>query len=67
MPERSAAGVGDPVDLRAVVADPPDAAVLGAGEHRALVGAVGADDDVLGARAGDGYDRILGCHAIMLA
>ena len=39
--------------LRPVVADPEDAAVLGAGEDRALVGAGAADDDVLGAVGGD--------------
>ena len=51
--ERPAAGVGDAVELPAVVGDPEDAAVLGAGEDRALVAAVRADDDVLGAGGGN--------------
>ena len=66
--ERAAAGLGDPVDLGAVGADPPDRAVLGAGEDRPLVRAVGRDDDVLGARAGDGHDLDRrGGHPVMLA
>ena len=66
--QRAAAGVGDPVYLGAVGADAPDRAVLGAGEDRALVGAVGGDDDVLGARTRDGDDLDAGGgHAVMLA
>ena len=66
--ERAAGGLGDPVDLGAVGADPPDRAVLGAGEDRPLVRAVGRDDDVLGARSGDGNDLDPGGgHVVMLA
>ena len=49
-------GVRDPVDLLPSWADPEDRAVLGAGEDRALVRPGEADDDVLGAVAGDGDD-----------
>ena len=66
--ERAAGGLGDPVDLGAVGADPPDRAVLGAGEDRPLVRAVGRDDDVLGAGAGHGDDGDgLAAHPVMLA
>ena len=54
--ERPAAGVRDAVDAPAVVADPEDAAVLGAGEDGALVAALRAHDDVLGTVGGDGDD-----------
>ena len=65
--ERAAGGLGDPVDLGAVGADPPDRAVLGAGEDRPLVRAVGRDDDVLGARAGHGNDgdAVLGNRGVV--
>ena len=72
-PERAAGGLGDPVDPGPVGADPPDRAVLGAGEDRPLVRAVGRDDDVLGAWAGHGNDgdAVLGLlgagHPVMLA
>ena len=61
--ERAALGPRDEVDVGAVVADPEDRAVLGAGEHRALVATGQADDDVLGAGSGDGVDVERAGHA----
>jgi hypothetical protein len=62
--ERAAAGVGHPVDPSAVVADPEDVAVLGAREHRSLVGAVRGDHHVLCAGTGNGHAGELHAHML---
>ena len=60
-PQRTSAGVRDPLDLPAVGAEPEDRAVLGAGVDVA----VGRDDDVLGSGTGHGVDGE--GHGVMLA